>query len=251
MKDGLSKKTIIIVSIVILALIICIFIVKNIGSNISGYIVLDDYVIEYKNNNFEKANLDNVKDYKFKMIYDNAYFGDYKYDHLDSATNRLIFKDDEGVYALKTPLLGLDINTDLIDYKIESMNEDDFNLYKSLFDEDVDYKLTDLSYAEKAIIDHDGTPIYIYSVKYEGENEIDDRSIIFASIDDNTYIIDKDYPTEEESGYVFYSFNVMYVIDVNKDNNYELVVAKSHYDVTDYSIYNLDSNFLELYYTGK
>ena len=251
MKEVLNKKTIIIVSIIILVLIICIFVMKNIGNTTSGYIVLDDYIVEYNADEYKEANLEEVKDYKFRMIYDNAYLGDYKYDHKDESTNRMIFKDDEGIYALKTPLLGLDSNTDLIDFQIETMNEDDFNLYKSLFEEDINYKLTDLSYAEKAIINNNGIIINIYSVKYEGESEKDDRSILFASIDNETYIIDKDYPVEDETGYVFYSFNVMYVIDINKDNNYELVVAKSHYDVTDYSIYRLDSNFLELYYTGK
>lgn len=251
MKEALNKKTIIIVSVIILVLIICIFVMKNIGNPTSGYIVLDDYIIEYKDDEFKKADLELVKDYNFRMIYDNAYLGDYSYDHKDNDINRLIFKDDEGVYALKTPLLGLDKNTDLIDFKTEPMNEDDFNLYKSLYDESINYKLTDLSYADKVTIDNNGNNIYIYSVKYEGETESEDRSVIFASIDNETYIIDKDYPVEDETGYVFYSFNVSYVIDINKDNNYELVVAKSHYDVTDYSIYKLDSNFLELYYTGK
>jgi len=251
MKESISKKTIVIVSIIILALIICIFVLKLSSSNNRGFLVLDDFVIEYSHNDITSANIENVKDHKFRMIYDNSYYGNYILDHRDDFTNRLYFRNDDGINTLKTPILGIDDNTDLIDYKAEKMNDSDFELYKNLLDKDIDYKLQDLTYANKVVIKNNDSNINVYSVKYEGSNEEDDSTMLFASFNNNIYILDEDYAMNDGNGYVLYIFDVMYVVDLNKDNKYELIVAKNHYDITDYSIYELDNNFSELYYTGK
>ena len=247
MKEILNKKSFIIVSVIILILLICIFVMKITSNNNHGYLLLDDYIIEYSNDGINSASVDDIKNYKFRMIYDNSYLGNYVFDHVDETSNRLMFKNDDGINALKTPLLGLDTNTDLIDIKVEKMNEEDFNKYINLSEETINYRLSDLSYANKTIIGD----ITIYSIKYEGESEEDDCSMIFASVGNNNFIIDKDYSNHDGIGYVLYTFDVMYVVDLNKDNKYELIVAKNHYDVTDYSIYELDGNLSELFYTGK
>ena len=246
MEKTVSKKNIIIILLIILVLIICIFVLKSCNKN-SGFLIIDDYVIEYSNDGIKSANLDDIYDYKFKMIYDDSYIGDYIFDHIDDLNGRLFFKNEDGINALRTPLLGLDDNTSLVDYKIEDMNDDDFDLFVETAGTRIDYKLSNLSYGKKAIIDD----IKIYAIKYEGENEVDDYSLLFISKDNNTYVLDEDYPKRDNGGYLFYSFDIMYILDINKDDKYELVVSKNYYDVTDYSIYELDNNFSELYYTGK
>ena len=75
--------------------------------------------------------------------------------------------------------------------------------------------------------------------------------MLYVSANNNVVVLDEDYPQEDLGGYLFYAFNVEYVLDINKDNKYELIVSKSHYDVTDYSIYELDSTYTELFYTGE
>lgn len=246
MEESNSKKTIVIVSLIILVLIICIFVLKSCNRN-SGFLVIDDYVIECSNDEIKTANIDDIQGYKFKMIYDNSYIGDYTFDHIDDLNGRLFFENEDGVNALKTPLLGLDDNTSLVDFEIEEMNDDDFDLFIETAGTRIDYELSDLSYGKKVTIDD----IKIYAVKYEGEYESDDYSLLFISKDNNTYVLDEDYPKKDNGGYLFYSFDIMYILDINKDDKYELVVSKNYYDVIDYSIYELDNNFLELYYTGK
>jgi hypothetical protein len=251
MKESISKKTIVIAAVIILVLLICIFALKLTTSNTKGFIVIDDFIIEYSQKDIASANLDDVKNHKFRMIYNDNYYGNYIFDHKDDFTNRLYFKNDDGVNTIKTPLLGLDDNVDLIDYKVEKMNNDDFKKYTDLLEKDINYKLADLTYGNKVVVDIGDSKVTIYTVKYEGNSEKDDSSMIFASYNNNIYVLDEDYSEDDGNGYTLYSFDVVYIVDLNKDNKYELIVAKNHYDVTDYSIYELNNNFSELYYTGK
>ena len=250
MKDMIDKKTIIFVIITIVFISIVITI-GYLSSSKSNYIVIDDYLIEYKNKEFKKANINDVKGYRFRMLQNQNYIGNYYFDHREDDIDRLFFKNDDGVNAINIPLLGLDDNTDYIEYEVEDMTEDDFNLYKGMVDKTVNYKLKDLSIAKKYVVDNKGNKFNIFAVKYEGNNPQDDHSMIYVSANNNVVVLDEDYPQEDVGGYLFYAFNVEYVIDLNKDNKYELIVSKSHYDVTDYSIYELDSTFTELFYTGE
>ena len=152
MEESNSKKTIVIVSLIILVLIICIFVLKSCNRN-SGFLVIDDYVIECSNDEIKTANIDDIQGYKFKMIYDNSYIGDYTFDHIDDLNGRLFFENEDGVNALKTPLLGLDDNTSLVDFEIEEMNDDDFDLFIETAGTRIDYELSDLSYGKKVTID--------------------------------------------------------------------------------------------------
>ena len=81
MEESNSKKTIVIVSLIILVLIICIFVLKSCNRN-SGFLVIDDYVIECSNDAIKTANIDDIQGYKFKMIYYNSYIGDYTFYHI-------------------------------------------------------------------------------------------------------------------------------------------------------------------------
>ena len=248
-KDKKNNK-LIIVLIVVIVLLLCAILLKCFSKTNNKYIVLDDYIIEYNSNTMNKANYDEVKGYNFRLLYSNEYIGNYSFDHVDEKLDRLYFKNSDGVNIINTPLLGLDSNTEIIDYRVEDMTKEDFNLYKSLLSTDINYKLSDLTTSKKYIINNKDKEIKVYIVKYEGEEEKDDYSMIFVSSDNKTVMLDEDYPKEERGGYEFYSFNVEYVIDLNRDNKYELIVSKSHHDVTGYSIYSLDDSFQELYYTG-
>ena len=250
MKEKNNNK-LIIVLVIVVALLAGALVLEYLSKPNNKYIVLDDFIIEYNKTGIKKANYEDAKGYSFRILYSNNYIGNYTYDHTDIELKRLYFKNEDGINIINTPILGLDKNTDLIDINIDSMNEDDFNLYKSMKEGNTNYKLSDLTIANKAVINNNGKNITVYSVKYEGKNEEDDHSMLFASNGKSIYMLDEDYPREVTGGYEFYSFNIEYVIDLNKDNKYELIVSKSHLDVTDYSIYSLDGEFPELYYTGE
>ena len=251
MNEIISKKTIIIVGVIIVVLLSITITLKYLFVNNTRYILLDDNIIEYNNNTIKKANINDVIDLRFRIIYNDEYFGNNTLNGVDDTTSRLLFKNKDGINSLKTPLLGLDENTELIDFKEEDLNEEEFNLYKGMVNGDVNYKLSDLTIGSKATIDVNGKKVYVYTVLYEGKTASDDHSMLFVSSGKNVYMLDEDYPQEDYGGYVFYTFETKYVLDINKDGKYELVVAKNHYDVTDYSIYELDGKFRELYYTGE
>lgn len=246
MKKKNNKRTITIASVIIIVLIAITIVLKCISVENTSFIVIDDYVIQYNGNSITKANIDDIKKMKFRMIQDYHYIGNYTFDHKDESNNRLFFKNEDGVNAIMYPLIGLDDNTSFIDFEFEKMNDDDFNTYKLLTSQNINYELKDLTYSTKITLDN----ITIYCIKYEGESEKDDYSMLFVKTANNTIILDEDYPQREENGYIFYSFVPMYIIDINNDDKYELVVAKHYYDVTDYSIYELEGQFSELFYTG-
>ena len=120
MKDMIDKKTLIflIITIVFISIIITI---GYLSSSKSNYIVIDDYIIEYKNKEFKKANIDDVKGYRFRMLQNQNYIGNYYFDHKEDDINRLFFKNDDGVNAISIPLLGLDDNILLIIMVINSI----------------------------------------------------------------------------------------------------------------------------------
>ena len=246
MKDKKSKRLIIIAVSIIVVLILITIVFKCLSRENTNYIVIDDYVIKYDDNTIMNANIDDIKDLNFRIIQDSQFVGNYSFDHKDESNGRLFFKNEDGINAILYPVIGLDDNTSFIDFEFKDMNEDDFNIYRELSSEEINYELKDLSFSYKIVLDN----ITIYNVKYEGENEREDHSMLFIKNDKGTIILDEDFPQRDDDGFVFYSFEPMYIIDINNDDKYELVVAKYHYDVVDYSIYELDGQFQELFYTG-
>ena len=251
MKDVINKKNIIILLLIVIILVIIVFVMQSLLVDNTSYIVLDDYIIEYKNNTFDSVNYKDLKGHKFRMLHNDEYIGDYTFDHIDDITERLFFKNEDGVNSFNLPVLGLDNNINIADYKLENMTEKDFEIYKSLSENEVKYKLKDLTIATKITVDYKGKTINVCSIKYEGIRQDDDHSMLFVYVGDDKFILDEDFSIHDKGGYTLYSFEGMYVVDFNNDNKYELIVAKNHLDITDYSIYELDGRFLELYYTGK
>ena len=174
MKKYINKK-IIVVSILLLIAILIVIILLSLKKT-NNFIVIDNKIIEYNSNyEFKKANIDDAVGKTFRMIYQNKYIGNFVLDHEDKDYNVLMFKTDEEDKAIKSPYLG--INDEIVYYDLEKqdMNEEDFEDYKPLLNEDINYKLTDLSYGYKYNVKD--TNIVLYIVLYEGKTPEEDFSI--------------------------------------------------------------------------
>lgn len=248
MKKYINKVTIVLSVLVCLCIVVVI--ILSLYKKDKNFIVIDNNIFEYNDKYvFKKAELDDVVGYSFRMIYQNKYIGNHVFDHKDEQYNVLYYKQDDKENAIKTPYIGINHGIVYYDLVKNVMDEDDFEIYKSLSGEEINYELNDLSYADKYEVEDKN--ITVYTVVYEADNPDEDYSIVFVKNGDDYVVLDEDLPQQFDGGYKFTIFEVNHILDINNDNKLEMIVGKSYYDITEYSIYKLYDNFEELFYTGE
>ena len=95
------------------------------------------------------------------------------------------------------------------------------------------------------------TGINICTAQYEADKPEDDYSIIFVEMGNRTIILDESIPEEIDGNLVQTNFEVAYILDINGDGRFELVVTNYRYDKAEYSIFKLYDDFDLLFYTGS
>jgi hypothetical protein len=250
----INIKTIIFLIILVLV-IIGIVLLNNTKNESIGYMMLDDFNLKYVDDKIMYADDKDIINQSFRMIYDQKYIGDYIL-RRHNETDGNIFYDEQSNNELimNRPYMGIGGNIGYLEFEKASMTDDDFEIYKKLSNSDVDYTIISLSESTLiAVKDKDGklTDTYICSVLYEGDDQIDDHSMIFIEDNDKYYLLDEDIPTESSNGLLFTRFDPLHIIDINNDGKLELVVAKYTYDEPEYSIYKLYDDFGELFFTGS
>lgn len=249
-KDINYKKYIFIGILIIAISILIIFIINNSNSS-STYIILDNEVIKYEDGLYNKVDFEESIDKSFRIILDNQYLGNYYSDHYDFESELIFFKYDDQSYVFKDSIIGIQNNVDYIEYEKINFDKTDLDLLNSIYDGNSFKDLKEFTEASKVIIDLDDNGIddIIYNATYELDNEYI-YSIIFVNLNGNIQILDEDQGYDEGPRVVNTVFRLEYIIDVSKDKEYELVISKYNSDVPSYSIYSLENEYVESYFSG-
>ena len=177
--------------------------------------------------------------------------GNYYSDHYDSESDLIFFKQDDKSYVFKDSIIGLQNNVDYIEFEKLSFDKDDLELLNSIYNGRRFDSIKEFTEASKVVIDLDnnGVDDIIYNAIYELDNDYI-YSVIFVNLNGNIQILDEDQGYDEGKRVVNTIFLLEYIIDINKDKKYELIFSKYNSDVPSYSIYSLEDEYVESYFSG-
>ena len=239
-----SNKTIMIIILISVFSVLLIIFMKILNDKSGSYLILDNEVILFQNGKYTKMNVDSLEDELFRMIVQKKYVGSYKLDHIDVESSNILFKLDNSSYAFSMPILGIQKDVEYLTLDKKDFDNNDLNELKKVFKKDK-LNIKDFNEANKVIVDLDnnGTNDIIYSVTLE----LDERSVyssVFVNLNGNIQVLceDKDYKKT--------TYSLEYIIDINNDKKYELIVSKSLNDISNYIIYSLNNNYVESYSTS-
>lgn len=244
------KKYVFIGILIIIISILIIILINNSNSN-STYIIIDNEVIKYEDGLYNTVPFEESIDKLFRIMAQGNYMGNYYSDHYDSESDLIFFKQDDKSYVFKDSIIGLQNNVDYIEFEKLSFDKDDLKLLNSIYNGRRFDSIKEFTEASKVVIDLDnnGVDDIIYNAIYELDNDYI-YSVIFVNLNGNIQILDEDQGYDEGKRVVNTIFLLEYIIDINKDKKYELIFSKYNNDVPSYSIYSLEDEYVESYFSG-
>lgn len=248
----MKKKIAMIITIflVVVCLLVCLLYIPYIKNN-SIYVIIENNAI-WRNTNGKWSNV-NSRELK-RMSFDKFYFFDRNNYLGESYLNYIDYIE---VYDKNYQKVVLGDGALLIKSPIPLKNTKIINYYEDITESESEYiddilskyslKMEDDIEVIKYIVDlnKDGEEDILYNISnfYSDEEEDQAFSIIFAVIGEKTEIIDSVIVDKSEELSV-YSTNLRYVIDIDSDDNYEIMVLKSIFGGENdcYDMYKYDYN---------
>ncbi len=244
------KKYIYISILIVVISLLTIFVI-NYSKSSSTYIILDNYIVKYEDGIYDTVSFEDGKDRLFRIIVDRNYLGNYYTDHYDSESDYIFFRLDDQSYVFTDQLLGLQDNVDYIDFEKVTFNKEDLKVLNSIYSGNEFKSVKEFTEATKAIIDLDNNGIddIVYSVNYQLDDDYI-YSTVFVNLNGEIEVLDEDQGYDDGNRVINTTFSLQYIVDIDKDDKYELILSKSNNDVYSYSIYSLDEQYVESYFTG-
>lgn len=242
------KKPIIIGLIIIVVSISLIVILKSIKKS-NNYLMLDNEIIKYEDGKYRQVKFNDVENELFRLIVQKQYLGNYYADHYDTESDSIFFKLDDKSYMFAKPLLGIQEDVNYIEFEKKTVKSDDLKELRSISSYEKINTITDIKEFNEATkvekdLDNNGEYDTIYSFIYEFD-ETNYYSIIFIKLNNKLQLIDEEYGRGYNT-----TFSLEYIIDIDNDKNYELIISKSSDDIPNYSIYTLKNEYVESYFTS-
>lgn len=195
---------------------------------------------EYKNREWNTINdftrIDET--IKYKIYSYNNYYGDYTI----KVTNNYLYGFDSDYNSLQYngSILAYNSNIDVnvLSFDYLSADSGDIFILKDILDK---YSIYNTS-IKKVIIDlnNDNNDEYIYILNIYNDN----NDSIFSGI----YLYDNELKEIIKSNNSYSSvYNVAYILDLDKDNIFEIVISSNFYDNFSYSIYNFEDDNYTLF----
>lgn len=163
------------------------------------------------------------------------YYGDYtikvnnkKLYAFDSKYNSLQYKDS---------ILAVNSNYDIVVYFFgySEINDDDSNRLNSVINSSYSNNISKIA----VDVNNDDKDEYFYVINYYDSGEI-----VFTDI----YYYDgklKEIVKNEEARYM--NYDIAYILDINDDGKYEIIISSRYFDNVTYKVYKLDGKEFKLY----
>ena len=149
-------------------------------------------------------------------------------------------------YIPKLPFIALTQGMELINFTKEELNDKDIeDLKKLLLDKEInDFGKLFKSYKINVDLDNDKVNETIYVISnYDYVNVYDNMfSMIYVNDDNKQYILEENYYTKDNIE-DFIQLNVSYILDLNGDKNYTIVVSSSDNNTTIDNFYLKSNNY--------
>lgn len=251
-----NKTAIIIISVIVLYGIIMgiYFILKDPEDNkikYNSYIMINsEDFYEVKDGSITSISLMDMKldDVIFDVYSNYVYAGEYKVRQSDMEYQYIVFNNarGSGSYLPDIPYIAFTDDFRLIEFEKEEYSEADKDDLKSLlYTKGIDY-LEELyeSYKVNIDIDNDKEKETIYVATNYNYEEIPEQvfSIVYVMDDSQRRILEEYYYTEENI-VSFIKPSLNYILDLNMDGNYTILVSSSDEDVTINNFYVKKGNF--------
>lgn len=249
MKKETKKYLFICLFIILISLLILLFI--NLSKRRYLYLILDNEIIKYEDGKYNKVDFEDAEDELFKVLVQKQYLGNYYADSFDYEAREILFKLDNESYVFSQPLLGLQSDIKLIDFNKVDFEKDDLNYLNEIYHGNDFKKLNDFTEASKVVIDLDNNGIKdtIYNVIYELDEDYA-YSTIYIDLNGNIEVLCEEQGYDIDNRVENIIFYLQYIIDIDNDGNYELIISHSNNDIDEYSIYSLNGSYEESYYTS-
>lgn len=244
-QKGINKNSVIIISIVLIyGLVTMIFIYKMNKDkekiNLPTYLILngEDYY-EYSDNQIKSISFDDTdySDILFNVYVDDEYKGEFEISSSTSSYEGISFINQKDSYAIRPNFNYIAITKDIsfIDYHREDFTNEDVNeLIELLANKDIyDIGNLETSYKVSVNVDKDEQKETIYVANnYDYENIKDNLfSIIYIKDNEEITVLEEYYCTAENY-FEFVSCDLEYILDIEKNGNYTIVISNSDYDIT-------------------
>ena len=213
------------------------FVINKENSKYASLIIDGVNIWEYKESTWKSLTEDEFddEDTLYDLYSSGEYYGDYtikinnkKLYAFDTKYNSLQYKDS--IMAINS---NYDINVYFFGYS--EVTDEDRNILSGVINNNYSNNIKKISID----VNDNEKDEYFYIVDYFVENEV-----TFTEI----YYYDgklRDIVTNNGSRYLIY--DIAYIIDINDDDKYEVVVSNSYFNTMTYKVYKLDGKDFQLY----
>ena len=237
------KKYVIAGSILLIYLVVMYFIAYR--SDILDKQTADIIIDGINGWRYEDRQWNNIYDYEyldddnyFKVYSHNHYYGEYTLRVNNNSLYAFDTNYDSLQYegSLMAYSSNYDINVFLFDY--EMINDNDRLILNDIINSNLNYNMS----ANKVIVDLDNDESLetIYILNFYDDTDYVTFSGIYVYDEELEEVIVGEYLTSFE-------YNVCYILDIDEDNKYELVLSSLYYNNLNYSVYKDNGKGYELY----
>ena len=235
-----NKTYIIVIGLLVIYLIVFRLVSLAINKENSKYanIVVDGINIwEYNESNWRVVSEDEFKEKEqiFDLYSSSEYYGDYTV----KVNNKKLYAFDDKYKSLQydDTVLAINSNYDIDVYFFEysEVLEQDNNILAGFINSDYVSKI------KKITLDVNANEVEecFYVVDY-----YDSTDVLFTEI---YYYDGKLKEIIKNNGSMYSVYDIDYILDINDDDKYELIVSSSYFNVVSYKIYKLDGKNYKLF----
>ncbi len=245
----------IIVGILLYGIVMCIIFFNfdnsdNIHLQHNYLIINGESFYEYKDNQITTITFSDTdfENDKFNIYNDGKNRGSFYVSKNGSEYQFIKFFKNKGSdgYIPKLPFIALTKEIELINFTKEDLDDKDIdNLKEILIDKDiVDIGTLFKSYKINIDLDNDAVKETIYVISNYDYINISENmfSLVYVNDDDRQYILEENYYTQDNIE-EFIQLNVSYILDLDGEKNYTIVVSSSDNSTTINNFYLKGNNY--------
>lgn len=267
MKIIKDNKWYIIIFIVSIVLSISFFIFFNSNSKTESlsyvnYINIDNQgFIKNDSGVYSFISFKEMKNKNFKIIRDKEFLGTMTYDNYDEENQISIYRKENRHYNFHAPFIGIDEDTNLIQFSKEKLTSQDISYVNKYFKKNI-VSLDELHNSYKVNMDFDGDgeneTLYVVTYLEYLDESSEEKSPETDSLTDGfslVFFIDNNYLTKiAESEINIYNddfselayYSVANVLDFNLDKKYEILLQVAINDNPSYKLLGFENDTLKI-----
>lgn len=267
MKIIKENKSYIIIFLVSIVLSISFFIFFNSNSKTESlsyinYINIDnDGFIKNDSGVYSFVDSKEIKNKNFRIIREKEFLGTLTYDNYDEEEQISIYRKENRLYNFHVPFIGIDEDTNLIQFNKEKLTREDISYVNKYFKKSIT-NIDELHNSYKVNMDFDGDgnneTLYIVTYLEYLDESSEEKSPETDSLTDGfslVFFIDNNYLTKiAESDINIYNddfselayYSVANVLDFNLDNKYEILLQVAINDNPTYKLLGFENETLKI-----